>query len=134
MYKEIHRSERYFTIFDFLISHGQFLIRASKNDEYKTNIDIVFFGAKFIQSIISLYGVVIRPVNKEDVTFNYKSVNRFLTYEHQTLFEIESGEEKYYIVASFVKVFENDLGFKESSLGYEGKGREVMIAEWPLKS
>lgn len=40
---EIFKSDRYFTVFDYFISHGQLLIRFKKDDDQKLNIDIIFF-------------------------------------------------------------------------------------------
>jgi hypothetical protein len=44
------------------------------------------------------------------------------------LFVIESGGERYYLAASFVKVFENELEFNQTSLGvlgYQGRDKEI---------
>lgn len=127
MNKEIYKSDRYFTVFDYLVSHGQLLIRSDKRKGGKENIDIIFFDTTFVQLFTMLYGITIRLVDKFEVV-NYNSVIDYLSHEENNLFEIESSEEKYYIAASFVKVFENVLEFNETSLGYENKGREKEIA------
>ena len=130
MNAEIFKSDRYFTVFDYIISHGQLLLRSSKNEEnnINNNIDIIFFDARYIQMFVNLYGITIKFMNKKEV-INYKSVNKYLSYETNNLFEVESNGEKYYIAASFVGIYENDLEFNETSLGVlKYKGREKMIA------
>ena len=108
MTTEIFKSDRYFTVFDYLVSHGQLLLRSDKRKGCKENIDIIFFDATFIQLFTMLNGVAIKLVIAGD-TIDYKSVNKYLSYKESNLFEIESAEEKYYLAASFVKVFENEL-------------------------
>ncbi|MGB4775789.1 MAG: hypothetical protein WBP45_11495 [Daejeonella sp.] len=127
MYKEIFKSERYFTVFDYFISHGQLLIRSKKDDEQKFNIDIIFFDTTFLQLFTMLNSLTIRVICKDDFS-KYNSVKKYFSYENSNLFELESGDEKYYIAASFVQVFENDLEFNETSLGMIYKGREKKIA------
>ncbi|WP_300600645.1 hypothetical protein [Niabella sp.] len=127
MKEEIFRSNRYFTTFDVLVSHGQFLLRSQKNESYTSNIDIIFFDTTYIQLFSRLNGLTIKMKKGKNLT-GYRSVSNYLSYENNHLFEIESGEEKYYIAASFVKVFENVLEFNETSLGYEDRGRANEIA------
>jgi len=127
MNQEIFKSNRYFTTFDVLVSHGQLLLRSQKNDSQTLNIDIIFFDTTYIQLFSKLNGISITMTNEKNV-IEYKSVSKYLSYENHYLFEIISGSEKYYIAASFVKVFENALGFNETSLGFENKGREKEIA------
>jgi|ERR1035437_2127079 hypothetical protein len=128
MNREIFKSERYFIVFDYLVSHGQLLLRSDKRKGYQKNIDIIFFDTTFVQMFTMLYGITISIVDNLK-TINYKSVNNYLNQEENVLFEIISGEEKYYIAASFVKVFENELEFNETSLGLEHKGQMNIIAQ-----
>jgi hypothetical protein len=127
MSKNIFESDRYFTIYGYSVSHGQLLIRSDKRKGGGVNIDIIFFDTTFIQLFAMLWGVTIRAVDKSAVK-NYDSVEKYLSFEKNNLFEIESGKEKYYIAASFVKIFENDLEFNETSLGYQNRDRLKEIA------
>ncbi|HEY4062749.1 MAG TPA: hypothetical protein VGM30_12660 [Puia sp.] len=129
MDRDIFKSGRYFKISDFLTSHGQLLLRSNKTDEQKVNVDIIFFDTTYIQLTSSLYGIAVRVVDKKRA-MDYNSLTSFLKYEHNHLFEIETENgEKYYIAASFVRVFENGLDFNETSLGVlQYKGREKEIA------
>ena len=123
--KEIFKSNRYFTLFDVIVSHGQLLLRSQSTDEFKNNIDIIFFGATYIQLFSRLKGIQIKRLEKNIDIVNYNSVKKYLDYENNYLFEIESNGEKYYIAASFVRIFENELEFSESSLNKEERGIEI---------
>jgi hypothetical protein len=129
MEKEIFKSDRYFTVFDFMVSHGQLLLRSSKNDDNIKNIDVIFFGTRYIQLFTSLYGMCVRIVDRNKNQISYDSVNLLLNNDKSCLFEIETKHEKFYIASSYFKVYENDLEFDETSLGLSGyKGREKEIA------
>lgn len=125
MNTEIFKSDRYFTIFDFVISHGQLLLRSQKTDDLPKNIDVIFFGTTYMQSFTSLRGLHIKRLESSLNTIEYSSVNEFLGYDNSHLFEIESNNEKYYIAASFVRIFENQMEFADSSLVSNDKGIEI---------
>ena len=126
MKNEVFKSDRHFTFFDYLVSHGQLLLRSDRRKGHEDNIDIIFYNTTFIQIFTMLYGIKISLV--ENNVINYQSVNKHLEYDGNNLFEIESNNEKYYLAASFVKIFSNNLEFSETSLGYDSKGREKQIA------
>ena len=124
------KSDRYFTVFDFFISHSQLLIRSSKNDENKSNIDIVFFDVKFIQLGIYYNGLRLK-LRKGDIPPTI--AKEYLTDEECNLFEIESKDEKAYVIAGLVHIYENSLDFNESSLGVlQYKGRDTLILNLSL--
>ena len=115
----IYNSDRYFTIFDFSISHSQLLLRSSKNENQNTNIDVIFFDVKFQQLSTYLMGLEISIKNNQKTSMAKKD----------NFFILKSNNEEYHVVASFVKVYENHLNFGETSLGVlQNKGREVEIA------
>jgi len=126
--KEIFKSARYFTFFDFVISHGQLLLRSQKNDDLTNNIDIIFSGTTYIQSFSRLNGLRISIIETNKSIIDYGTVKKYLDYDNNYLFEIECKKEKYFIAASFVRVFENQLKFSESSLNTDDKGRGIEIA------
>jgi hypothetical protein len=125
MHIEIFKSDRYFILYDIIVSHGQLLLRSQKTNEFKNNVDVIFFGAVYIQSFARLKGLKIKRLDNDIDKISYKAVKSYLEYENNHLFEIESSGEKYYIAASFVRVFENSLDFEESSLKAMEKGREI---------
>lgn len=124
--KDIFKSDRYFTVFDYSVGHSQLLIRSARQNDGEKNIDIIFFDTTFVQSYMSFDGLKIRFGNRKDAS--YAGVKEYLESNENSFFEIESGGSKYYIAASFMRVYENELGFKETSLGVVYKGRETEIA------
>jgi fibronectin type 3 domain-containing protein len=72
-----------------------------------------------------LPGVRIKKIENGINYIDYNTVNKHIEYNDNYIFEIESNKEKYYIAASFVKVFENKLDFSESSLKTREKGVEI---------
>src|ERR1700722_9687664 len=113
------KSDRKFFLCDYVSSHGQLLIRSLKsinhpnNLEHPNNIDIIFYGTDYVQLFIGgLDGISIRVVEK-GIHFKYKKVQEVLGYKHTKVYEIISGAEIYYIVAFFVKIYENKLDIGE---------------------
>jgi len=128
MNNEIFKSERYFTVFDFVISHGQLLLRSSKDDDNVKNIDIIFSGTRYVQLFTSLSSISIKVVDKKSNLINYDCVSSFLSHNNNYLFEVETSNEKFYIGASNFKVYENELEFNETSLGLSEltvRGKEI---------
>ncbi|PTT04250.1 hypothetical protein DBR11_00080 [Pedobacter sp. HMWF019] len=130
---EIFKSERYFTVFGALVSHGQLLLRSQKNNVDTNNIDIIFYGTVYIQLFSRLTGISIKRVRTDTKSLGYNTANEYLSHNGNCLFEIKSNGELYYIAASFVKVFENTLEFYETSLNAENKGMEREIASSVIK-
>jgi hypothetical protein len=121
--KDTFSSDRYFTLFDYSSSHGRMLFRSDKRKGHKENIDIIFFDTSFVEVSTMLYGITLKKI--EPIHFKkHADVNKYLKYPNKNLFLIESNESVYYIVASFVVVFENDLEFHESSLDSENRNRQ----------
>lgn len=70
-----------------------------------------------MQLFTSLFGLSVKLVENDQKPINYDSVNSFVSADNNSLFEIETGDEKFYIGASYFIVYENELEFDESSLG-----------------
>lgn len=125
----IFESDRQFVLFDHFSSHDQLLFRSNMAKGYPHNIDVIFFSTKYIQVNTQLKGISIKRIENTEMV-NYASVNEYLSYPTNNLFQITTLDgERYYIAASFFRVFENQLGFYETSLGVlEYKGRDHEIA------
>ncbi|WP_312992702.1 hypothetical protein [Chryseobacterium flavum] len=127
MSKKIFKSDRYYTITDFNASHSQLLLRSGKDDIFEENVDIIFFNVKYMQIFTSFNGLIIKKINTNPT--DYILLDSILNFDENYLFEIETQDNKYYISASFFKVYENDLEFNETSLGLLFKGRDKQIAD-----
>lgn len=120
-------SDRKFNITDFFLSHGQMLIRSSKRGDDDLNIDIVFFGVKFIQAPSLFNGISIKKTADKNLVSSVLVQGR-IGYKEDQLFEIETDGEVFFIAAAFFQVYENNLNFNESSLGMINvKGREKVL-------
>ena len=127
MEDNVFSSDRPFRVWGYHVSHDQLLLRSPKIKGYKENIDIVFIGVIYLQLFTMLSGLTIRKIDWNTEVM-YESVMNEINYEEDNLYEVVSGNEKYLIVAACVCVFENDLEFGESSLGFSDRGREKEVA------
>jgi hypothetical protein len=129
MNQTIFISNRYFVLFDAQESQGQLLIRSEKSQlNNGRNIDVIFFNTGYVQLPKRLRGV---RINKVTVSTNmpiYKAVAECMDLDRNKIFEIESEGEIFYVLASHVEVYDNKLEFHETSLGFDGKGREKILA------
>jgi hypothetical protein len=127
---ELFSSHRYFLLYDYNVSHGELLIRSAKTQEHKKNIDVIFFGVKYIKLFVFLWGVsIINIDNSKLINFESELLDTHFSNDTGNIFMISSKGEKFYIVASYFKIYENDLNFGETSLGVlTNKGRENEIA------
>ena len=119
--KDIFKSDRYFIVFDYSPGHGRLLLRSDKRTGHKTNIDIIFYSTVYMQINTMLNGISIRVIGKKE-PLPYDSLAKFLSYPNNNLFEVESNGERYMIGASFIKVFENELEFNETTLDNDAGG------------
>jgi len=125
-------SDRKYNLFDASVSHGQLLLRSQKGNSDESNIDIIFFGTTYIQLFTLISGIEITVVEDCGPKNIPKSIIDTLAYETNVVFKIKTKNEDYYIVASYMKVFENQLEFNQSSLGFDGKGREMELFKLPI--
>lgn len=65
------------------------------------------------------------------IAIKYRSVRKYLDQDETNLFEIKSKNEKFYIAASFLKIFEKRLEHYESSLTFTSTGQKKLIAHFP---
>jgi hypothetical protein len=126
----IFKSNRYFTISDFYISHGQLLLRSNKNDNNLENIDIIFFDVRYIQLPTSFNGIAISKSSSSAELSLPQSIQDNLANSDIRVFTITATKEKFYVIAAFFKVFENQLEFNETSLGVSkplGRHSEIIL-------
>ena len=126
----LYASSKKFVLYDYVVSHGQLLLRADKiNEEKGFNTDIIFSGTEYVQlPAFFLNGVSIVQGNSAK-RFGYQRIDAGLDKKYHKCFEILGDDGSYYTVASSFQVFENDLAFGQTSLGvFDPKGREKEIA------
>lgn len=118
-------SERYFTISDAKISHGQLLIRSQKRDDEDNNIDVIFYDTTFIHTPFTFKGLSIKFLDNSLIPSHLLIEINIKSGENK-FYELLSEGRTYYVAASFVRVFVNKLEFHESSLDYNiDRGIEI---------
>jgi hypothetical protein len=121
-------SDRYFTVSDYLASHGQLLVRSPRDDDNSKTIDVIFFGVRYLQLPTWLMGISISAIPDGQSRIRYDSVSGIVAGDNH-VFEVLTCGESFYIVGSHFRVYENDLEFGETSLGLESPpGRQKEIA------
>jgi hypothetical protein len=126
----LYQSSKKFVLYDYLVSHGQLLLRADKiNDEKGFNIDIIFFDTAYVQLPAFFINGISIAKDSGIKRFGYKAIDKELDKQYHNCFEIIGDDASYYIVAAHFQVFENELSFGQTSLGvFDPKGREKEIA------
>lgn len=118
-------SERYFTIFDAKISHGQLLIRSQKRDDNDNNIDVIFYDTTFIHTSFTFKGLSIKFLDNSSIP-SHLLIEKNIESVENKMYELLSENRTYYVASSFVRVFVNNLEFHETSLDYNiDRGTEI---------
>ena len=100
--------ERVFKLWYYTISHGQMLLRSVGTTE-RGNMDIYFGDVSYIELPTMMNEIEILNSSQEDIDYiaqKIGDVNKKITV-------LSSGNRKYYVVSSIVKVLENELNFWE---------------------
>lgn len=107
-------SARAFMLWDYNVSHRQVLFRSPRNDEFNTNIDVVFWGVDYLTAPTRLSSLHVAPATSAHVA----SVEQHLQHpvEFVRLFLIISGGIEFFVIADGSKVLENTLDIFDSSL------------------
>jgi len=111
--------ERRFRVWDYNVSHKQMLIRSPHGADDPMNFDILFFGVEYVDLASTMKGVSFDQPTDRD----YEAVAQRMGKSVQIpkkLFVIVSSGIRYYVVAAYMNVQENQLDFMESSLEYFG--------------
>lgn len=74
-----------------------------------------------------LDGVKISSINKNEHK-GYEPVSKYLDNPNANLFQLESKGDIYYIGASFVKIYENNLDFNTTSLDMDEPDKGILLA------
>lgn len=106
---------RFFELWDYTVSHGQLLLRSPRNSEFSRNTDITFGGVKYSELPVNLGRVRF----EEPTELDHQHIRRRFAEEYELptrVFVLCSGEMRYFVVAAYCKVSENEMEITESSL------------------
>jgi hypothetical protein len=48
------KSDRYFQLWEYQVSHGMLLLRSPRSPEHQTNLDVLFHGVEYVFRLSSL--------------------------------------------------------------------------------
>ena len=105
--------DRKFKLMFYQISHSEMILRSYKdgylhNISYEKNIDIYFGDVDYIELPQIIYGIKFRKATADDI--RYLSAKTHCRISEDNVVVIISEDKEYYIVASIIKISENELG------------------------
>ena len=104
--------KRKFKLWFYQVSHSEAIIRSPKVDldeMYDTNIDLYIGDIDYIEIPAIMKELHIINATMEDVTYLTEKLGKDISIEK--IIVLISEGRKYYIVASIIKIMENDLDF-----------------------
>lgn len=110
--------ERKFDFWFYQISHTEVVIRSPKNENegLYNNIDIYIGAVEYLELPCQFYGLRIKKATKEDV--DYISLRLGKRVLEKEIIVLISEENRFYIVAPFFKILENNLNEDELPIHY----------------
>ncbi|HCN47710.1 MAG TPA: hypothetical protein DIT10_01190 [Chryseobacterium sp.] len=74
------------------------------SEDMENNIDFEFWAVNYINIPTNLYGLILKEITEKELP---KDINIDLLMHNMKIFEIESNNEKYYIVAGGLLIGKN---------------------------
>lgn len=109
-------SDRSFKLWDYNVSHNQLLLRSPQSLDFDFNIDVVFWGVKYLDIKTHINGITIVP--KPISEYNNTLIRINENESDLNVYMIESHDRCNLIAASGFKVLQNNLDIFDSSLYY----------------
>lgn len=109
---EMEFSDRKFKFWFYQVSHNEAIIRSPKTDldkSYDTNIDIYLGDIEYIEMPCLLSGLQIDKATEEDRMYLSQKLGKDISMKKIVV--LLSEGKRYYVIASIVKVMENDLDY-----------------------
>lgn len=100
--------KKIFKLWYYAVSHKQMLLRSVDYAE-DCNIDIYFGDVSYVEIPMEINGVEILETTQEDMDY----IKRRIGSTDKTITVLMSGNQKYFIVASVVKLMKNNLSLFE---------------------
>jgi hypothetical protein len=102
---------RDFKFWHYNISHGELLIRSIKSSERIKNLDIMFFDVIYIELHRNLPNLIIEEPTDSDILYVKEKINKSVNIENIII--LSSNDKRYLVVASIMKIVENELDMFE---------------------
>lgn len=103
--------DRKFQFWHYRVSHGELLLRSPKNMNESKNIDIIFEGVKYVELPRFLPKMEIGEETKEDLLYISNRIGSDIN--KSKLFVLISEQKRFFVVASIMKVKENEMDIFE---------------------
>jgi hypothetical protein len=114
MGNEIIRFERRFKIWLYTVSHGQLLLRSTKDQQYGTQIDVLFKNVAAISMPVLFDGLSICEVDKGRVRSLNSSVGA-LSYDGRKSFLLSGPSWEGFVIAGALVWHEEDAEHSSES-------------------
>lgn len=106
----------YFNLFDFNISHKVLTLRASGLDNGEIfNIDIIFKGVFYIETITSIGSIKIEKADETDLKNIENRLSNIILSKGLNLFKMISDDNVFFIAATSYELIKNHLPPLEES-------------------
>lgn len=105
-------TNRKFKFWFYQVSHSEAIIRSPKTDLHKIydlNIDIYLGDISYIEMPCILEGLQIEAATEEDVIYLSQKLSKDISMNNIVV--LISEGKRYYVVASIIKIMENDLDY-----------------------
>jgi len=103
---------RIFKVWEYRVSHKQLLLRCPKSSDSSKNFDVMFYDVQYMELPSVLRRLEIEQPNQSDIAFVEKRIGKAVG-EGQ-VFVLNSGNQRYIVVAGGAAVSENSMGLFES--------------------
>ncbi len=104
--------DRKFKLWFYQVSHCEAIIRSPKTDldkKYETNIDLYLGDIMYMEVPWILYGLQIGEATEEDAAYLTQRLGKEIPLKK--IIVLLSEGRRFYVVASIIKVLENDLDY-----------------------
>lgn len=110
------RSERRFKVWDYHVSHSRLLIRSDRLSIFAFNIDIIFYNVWAFDGFVGFNSIEVSTLDEELI--DHERYGELVQSKNLKVFRLKDGDKEHTVVASWYKVFENDVDSMVSSIDY----------------
>ena len=101
-------NKRLFKLWYYTVAHKQMLLRSIGNDE-ACNLDIYFGDVLYVEMPVVMNEMEILKTTQEDIDYIVQKIGN----TNKKITVLKSGECKYFVVSSIMKIMENNLSMFE---------------------
>ena len=100
--------KRLFKLWFYTVSHRHILLRSIVNNEV-CNLDIYFGDVLYVEMPVAMNDMEILETTQEDIDYITQKIGN----TNKNITVLKSGECKYFVVSSIMKIMENNLSMFE---------------------